>query len=74
MTGRLQSAIGRLAYAGSLAWDKSDERLRKAILVFLASLYFFAGILWGIFYLALGLPLAGSIPLAYSVLSGEQKH
>lgn len=70
MKGRLQSSIERLAYAGSLASDKPEERLRKAILVFLASIYFFAGILWGISYLALGLPLAGSIPLAYSVLSG----
>jgi adenylate cyclase len=70
MRGRLQSSIERLANAGSLASDKPEERLRKAILIFLASIYFFAGIVWGVFYLALGLALAGSIPLAYSVLSG----
>jgi adenylate cyclase len=70
MRGRLRSSIERLANAGSLASDKPEERLRKAILIFLASIYFFAGIVWGIFYLTLGLLLAGSIPLAYSVLSG----
>jgi len=67
---RLQYWIERLASAGSHLSDRPEERLRKAILVFLASSYCFAGILWGISYFALGLPFAGSIPLAYSVLSG----
>jgi class 3 adenylate cyclase len=71
MKRRLQSSLERLANAGSLASDKPEERLRKAILVFLASIYFFAGFLWAASYFALGLPLAGSIPLAYSVLSGS---
>ncbi len=70
MRGRLRSSIERLANAGSLASDKPEGRLRKAILIFLASIYFFSGILWSIFYFALGLHLAGTIPLAYSVLSG----
>jgi class 3 adenylate cyclase len=61
--------VERLANAGSLPFDRPEERLRKAILVFLASLYCFAGILWGVSYFALGLPFAGSIPLTYSVLS-----
>jgi class 3 adenylate cyclase len=67
---RLQFWIERLANAGSIVSDRPEERLRKAVLVFLASIYCFAGILWGISYFALGLPLAGTIPLAYSVLSG----
>jgi adenylate cyclase len=62
--------VERLANAGRLPFDRPEERLRKAILVFLASLYCFAGILWGVSYFALGLPFAGSIPLTYSVLSG----
>ena len=62
--------IERLANAGSLPSDRPEERLRKAVLVFLASIYCFAAILWGISYFVLGLPLAGCIPLAYSVLSG----
>jgi adenylate cyclase len=61
--------IERLANAGSLASDSPEERLRKAILVFLASIYCFAGILWGAAYFALGLTLAGIIPLSYSALS-----
>ena len=71
MKERLQSAIRRLAAAGSLTSDRPEERLRKAILVFLASIYFFAGMVWAVSYFAMGLPLAGSIPLAYSVLSGS---
>ena len=67
---RLQSWIERLAGAGSLPSDRPEERLRKAVLVFLASIYCFAGVLWGISYFVLGHPFAGSIPLAYSVLSG----
>jgi guanylate cyclase len=67
---RLEYWIERLANAGSLPSDRPEERLRKAVLVFLASSYCFAGILWGISYFALGLPLAGCIPFAYSVLSG----
>jgi adenylate cyclase len=66
----LQYWIERLANAGSLPFDRPEERLRKAILVFLASIYCFAGILWGFSYFALGLSFAGSIPLGYSVLSG----
>jgi adenylate cyclase len=62
--------VERLANAGSLPFERPEERLRKAILVFLASLYCFAGILWGSSYLALGLSFAGSIPLIYSALSG----
>jgi class 3 adenylate cyclase len=66
----IQKGIERLANAGSLPDDTSDQRLRKAILVFLASIYCVAGIIWGISYFALGLPLSGIIPLAYSFLSG----
>jgi adenylate cyclase len=62
--------VARLASAGSLPFDRPEERLRKAILVFLASLYCLAGILWGISYFALGHRFAGIIPLTYSVLSG----
>jgi adenylate cyclase len=65
-----ERAIERLASAGSRSSDPPEERLRKAILVFLASIYFLAGIVWAVSYFALGLPVAGSIPLAYSVLSG----
>jgi serine phosphatase RsbU (regulator of sigma subunit) len=47
-----------------------EQRLRKVVLLLLAGIYTILGLLWGSTYLALGLPLAGSIPLAYSVISG----
>ncbi|RJR31945.1 MAG: adenylate/guanylate cyclase domain-containing protein [Desulfobacteraceae bacterium] len=62
--------IERLGSAGSLDIDTPDERLQKAILVFLASIYCIAGILWAVAYLALGLVLPAIIPLCYSLVSG----
>jgi class 3 adenylate cyclase len=70
MKKRREKWIERLANAGSLPSDTSDQKLRKAILVFLASIYCIAGIIWGISYFALRLPLSGIIPLAYSFISG----
>lgn len=69
MNQLLRIWIGRLGHAGSLATDTSDQRLRKAILVFLASIYCVAGLLWGISYVALGLTVPGMIPLGYSIIS-----
>ena len=66
----LQTWIERLGNAGSIVSDTSDQKLRKAILVFLASIYCTAGLLWGISYIALGLMISGMIPLGYSVISG----
>ena len=70
MKKQLPSWIERLGSAGSLDVDTPDERLRKAILVFLASIYCMAGLLWGMAYLALGLTLPALFPLGYSVMSG----
>ncbi len=64
-----RSWIERLGNAGSIHTDTPDQKLRKAILAFLASIYCIAGAIWGIIYFALGLPLSGSIPLGYTVLS-----
>ncbi len=71
MKKRLRNWIHRLANAGSLPADTQEQRLRKAILVFLVTIYCIAGALWGIAYLALTLPLSGSIPLGYTVVSGS---
>ena len=70
MEMRLQHWIDQMANAGSLPSDTTEQRLRKAVLVFLAGVYSIAGILWGIAYLALDLPLSGSIPLGYAAVSG----
>ena len=59
-----------LPNGGGLSTDREQQRLRKVVLLLLAGTYTVLGILWGGAYLALGFPLAGGIPLAYSVLSG----
>jgi len=61
--------IERLSKAGSLTSDTEEQRLRKAVLIFLALIYTIAGIVWGLGYLILGLPVSGSIPLSYSCIS-----
>jgi serine phosphatase RsbU (regulator of sigma subunit) len=61
--------IEGLSKAGSLESDSEEQRLRKAVLVFLAVIYTLAGIVWGSGYLLLGLPVSGSIPLSYSLIS-----
>ena len=61
--------IERLSKAGSLTTDNEEQRLRKAVLIFLAAIYTIAGIVWGFGYLLLGLPVSGSIPLSYSFIS-----
>lgn len=66
---RSQYWIYILANAGSLPGDTAEQRLRKAVLVFLASIYCIAGAFWGITYFALGLPFSGSIPIGYAVVS-----
>ena len=54
---------------GSLESDSEEQRLRKAVLVFLAVIYTMAGIVWGFGYVLLGLRVSGSIPLSYSLVS-----
>jgi len=61
--------IERLSKAGSLPSDTDEQRLRKAVLIFLASICSFLGILWGIGYFGLGLAVSGGIPVSYSVIS-----
>ena len=67
---RLHSWSGCLPDTGRLSSDMEEQRLRKVVLLLLACIYTALGILWGSAYLALGFPFSGSIPLAYSVLSG----
>jgi serine phosphatase RsbU (regulator of sigma subunit) len=62
-------SIERLSKVGSLESDSEEQRLRKAVLVFLAVIYTMAGIVWGFGYVLLGLPVSGSIPLSYSLVS-----
>jgi serine phosphatase RsbU (regulator of sigma subunit) len=67
---RLHSWSACLPNDRPLSSDMEEKRLRKVVLLLLAGIYTVLGILWGGTYLALGFPFSGSIPLAYSVLSG----
>lgn len=68
--GFIHNWIQRSIQAASLPSDTQAQRLRKAILILLAGIYSLLGLLWGGGYLALGLPLSGSFPLGYSIISG----
>ncbi len=61
--------IERLSKAGSHSTDTEEQRLRKAVLIFLAVIYTIAGVIWGMGYLLLGLQVSGIIPLSYSFIS-----
>ncbi len=67
---RFQNVIYRLSNIGSLPSDSEAQQLRKAILIFLTTSYCVVGVIWGMAYLALGLPFSASIPFGYSVVSG----
>ena len=66
---QFDSWIYRLSNSASQPSDTDEQRLRKAVLILLAGIYTALGVLWGVAYLALGRPLAGSFPLGYSVIS-----
>jgi len=59
-----------LTQIGSDPNDDPGLALQKEILVTVASLVALAGTGWGIIYMLAGEPLAGAIPISYSVLSG----
>lgn len=61
--------IERLANAGSLPADSPEMRLRKASLVLSAVLITGLSFVWVILYFSKGLPVSGSIPLAYQVVT-----
>jgi class 3 adenylate cyclase len=65
----LQQRMIKLAQAGSLPSDTEDQHLRKAMLVFLVTIYCVLGLLWGCAYFILGFPLCAGIPFGYSMIS-----
>lgn len=59
-------------FIGGIGADRNDVeevRLQKALLVAGSFMFIFAGILWGILYILLGEPVAGTIPIAYAIIS-----
>lgn len=61
--------FNKLAVAGVEEGDCADLHLKKAVLTLTAFLVAFLGIFWGFAYLALGMPVSGSIPLGYALVS-----
>jgi serine phosphatase RsbU (regulator of sigma subunit) len=49
--------------------DTDEQRLHKAVLIWLAGICTLLGMFWGFAYLALGLSLSGGIPLGYAAVS-----
>jgi serine phosphatase RsbU (regulator of sigma subunit) len=66
---RFDCWIHRLSNAASRPSDTDEQRLRKAVLILLAGICTTLGVFWAIAYIALGRPLAGVFPFAYSVIS-----
>ena len=69
MARGLGGLIERIANAGALPADSPEMRLRKASLVLSALLITGLSFVWVILYFAKGLPVSGSIPLAYQVVT-----
>jgi adenylate cyclase len=65
----LGGLVERLANAGAMPADSPEVRLRKASLVLSAVLITGLSFVWVILYFSKGLPVSGSIPLAYQVVT-----
>jgi serine phosphatase RsbU (regulator of sigma subunit) len=59
-----------LSKACSHTPDTKEDQLRKTVLILLAGTYGILGLLWAAVYFTLGLPLPGSFPLGYSIITG----
>jgi len=65
----IQRILPLIARIGADPHDDDDIRLQKSLLVICAFLFMLAGIAWGLMYVIFNEPLAGVIPLCYSVIS-----
>jgi guanylate cyclase len=64
----IKRVISLVASIGSDPNDSDDIRLQKSLLVVCAIPFIFAGALWGVIYILFNEPLAGAIPLTYSII------
>ena len=65
----IQQALSFISRIGSDPNDDDDIRLQKSLLVVCAIPFILAGAAWGIMYMLFHEPLAGAIPLSYSIIS-----
>lgn len=63
------NTLVRLGAIGNKEGDSEEEKMRKTLLVAFASSMGSMGILWGSIYILFDEPLAGAIPLSYSLIS-----
>jgi len=64
-----RQALSSLSQIGSDPNDDDDIRLQKSLLVVCAVPFMVAGVGWGLLYIFSKEPLAGAIPLSYSLIS-----
>ncbi len=69
MTKQFQNLFTRAATIGADPKDTEEIKLQKALLVLCSFPFMFTGAGWGILYILLKEPLAGMIPLCYSIIS-----
>jgi len=65
----MKQTLALVARIGSDPNDDDDIRLQKSLLVVCAIPFIIAGAAWGIMYILFNEPLAGAIPLSYSIIS-----
>ena len=65
----LENAVTLFYQIGADPADSDELRLQKSLMLGGAFMFIIAGVLWGVIYIALREPLAGSIPIFYSVVS-----
>ena len=65
----IKRTILLVAHIGSDPNDDDDIRLQKSLLAICAFPFMIAGVFWGLLYIVSDEPLAGAIPLSYSVIS-----
>ncbi len=67
--GLLDNLVSTIARVGVEQDDLGDTELRSRLLVRNVAMFYVAGVVWGLVYIALGEPVAGAVPLGYCVLS-----
>ena len=69
IAAKRRSYVGRVLEAVVERGGSDEQRLRSSLLVGSSFLTILAGFLWGALYLIFNEPIAGAIPIAYSLLS-----
>ena len=64
-----KNKLKRLIEIGCIPSDTPEERLKKSIMTIMVIPYALAAIIWGLYFMRNGFTIAGTIPLAYAVVS-----